>query len=122
VPFGGGGNKELITVTKDRGKQFLNLIGKARYSVEDGIDTLIILTIAEDDQGTRDMIDTWSAITIAKDGLGRAEHIMLSTGVVAPKSMPTGVGEHPEPPAKPSRTMPWNRTNGHHQEEEIGVN
>ena len=123
VPFGGGGNKDLIIVTKDRGLQYLNLIGKSRYSVPDGIDALMILTIAENDPGTQEMINRYSAFTIAQDGLGRSEHMMVSTGVLAPKSMPQGLGKSEDEDDNNKHRMPWNR-NGHNKEsnnEELGA-
>lgn len=88
MPFGGGGNRELITVTKDRDKRYLNTIGKSRYGIEDGTDLMIMLSIGEEDPGTITLVETLSAFTYAEDGLSRAEQIMIVTGVVAPGSLP----------------------------------
>lgn len=93
VPFGSGGDKELITVTKTKGRGFLNTFGKSRFGPQDATDIVIILAIATDqsgavDQGTVDMVESLFAGSYAENGLGRAEHLMMKTGIIAPGSLP----------------------------------
>ncbi len=90
IPFGGGGNRELITVVKDKAKSYLNTIGKSRFSKQDGTDITILLDIADGDPGTINFIEALSAASFAEDGLSRGEQIMMYTGVIAPSSMPGG--------------------------------
>lgn len=121
TPIGRGGGKELIEAIKGKGDlvKVQNLIGKSRYSSADGIDALILLTIAEDDPGTRDLIDTYSSILIAQDGLGRVEHIMLNTGIVAEKPLPFGINDqqHREPEQE-NRLKKFIGGNGHKKDQE----
>jgi len=93
VPFGTSGDKELITVTKKKGRDFLNTFGKGRFSPQDATDIVIILAIATDengeiDQGTVDMVESLFAGSYAENGLGRAEHLMMKTGIIAPAALP----------------------------------
>ena len=93
VPFGGSGDKELITVTKKKNRGFLNTFGKGRFSPQDATDIVIILAIATDkngdiDQGTVDMVESLFAGSYAENGLGRAEHLMMKTGIIAPAALP----------------------------------
>jgi len=95
MPFGGGSNTELIRVTKDKAKAYLNTMGKARFNIEDGTDLVILLTIGDGDEGTIAFAETLSAASYAEDGRGRGEHIMMTTGLVSPGSMP-GNNNHPD--------------------------
>ena len=112
VPFGmGGGDKELITVTKNKGRSFLNTFGKGRFSPQDATDIVIILAIATDedgkiDPGTVDMVESLFAGSYAENGLGRAEHLMMKTGIIAPGSLP-GFDQSPRNGRKePTRLFP----------------
>lgn len=93
VPFGGGSNRELITVTGKKDRAHLNTIGKSRLSKEDGTDIAILLSIAgHNDEGTIAFIENICAGTFAEGGLSRSEQIMVATGVVAPSSLAKGQG------------------------------
>lgn len=88
MPFGGGGNKDLIKVSKDRDRNYLNTIAISRFSIEDGTDISIILDIAGDDPKTISFIESLCAASFAEDGRSRGEQIMMMTGMIAPGSMP----------------------------------
>ena len=100
VPFGGDGDKELITITKRSGQTFKNTLGKGRLSAQTATDITCILSIAtfkdgRFDEGTISMIETFVAGSVAINGLARAEHLMNKTGVISPTSLPsTNDGVH----------------------------
>jgi len=120
TPFGGGGNKELITVTKDKDKRHLNTIGKSRLSEQDGTDIMILLSIAEGDPTVTLFVETLCSATFAKDGLSRAEQLMMMTGILATKSLPNASMDDERDERRGSK-LPWNgkRNNGYYDEERV---
>jgi len=93
IPFGGSGDKEMITVTREKGKNHINTFGKARFNTPDSTDIVILLAIGTDkdghvDKGTVDIVESLSAASINENGYGRAEHLMMKSGIIAPGSLP----------------------------------
>ena len=114
IPFGSGGNKELIQVVKDREKSYLNTIGKSRFTIEDGTDIAILLDIGAGDKGTIEFIESLCAASFAEDGRSRGEHIMITSGTISVPSMP-GANHDTKSPQKIAR-KDKSRDNGHNSE------
>jgi len=94
IPFGSGGDKELIKVVSDKSKSHINTIGKSRFTIEDGTDLALLLDIGGNDPGTISFVELLCAVSFAEDGRGRGEHIMFHSGVISPPSMPGNNGHN----------------------------
>lgn len=93
IPFGGGSNKSLITVTTRENRGFLNTFGISRFNILDATDLIIILSIAtfqdgKIDEGTIDMVESMFAGSFSEDGLARAEFLMQLTNILATGTLP----------------------------------
>jgi len=125
IPFGGGGNKDMITATRDKDRGYLNLITKGRHPQEQVADMAIAegASLDEDgnpDPGTVSLFEMITAGDIGTDGRGRYEHIMYGTGVVVP-SWGVSSQHMPEIPKERKRPGFWDRNGKGTQEDGVDV-
>jgi len=125
IPFGGGGNKDMITATRDNNRSYLNLISKGRHPQEQVADMIIMEGASLDEDGNPDpgtvyFFEMATAGDIGTDGRGRQEHIMFGTGVIVPSWGVSGQ-QVPELPKEQKRHNFWERNGKVAQEDGVDV-